>query len=201
MVVGIPLVILIALVAFFVRSTKGPSAVGPQKTDGFASAPGLLVHSNPAFALRYPDGFVVNEKYVYSGMGPGKEIQGVSFTIPKAVAEGTNLGEDSYMSVEWKEGLGCTVSSFLDHAENEQTIVDADASYLVGMSVGAGAGNRYEEIIYLPNLGGCTAVRYFIHTSTLENYPAGSVKAYDRSALLAAFDGMRRSLAHEGEVE
>ena len=38
------------------------------------------------------------------------------------------------------------------------------------------------------------AVRYFIHSSNIGNYPEGAVREFDRQALLNQFDQIRRSL-------
>jgi hypothetical protein len=46
----------------------------------------------------------------------------------------------------------------------------------------------------LPGTEPCLAVRYFVHTSVLENYPPGVVRAYDHAVLIATFDAIRRSL-------
>jgi hypothetical protein len=46
----------------------------------------------------------------------------------------------------------------------------------------------------IPGTKPCTAVRYFIHYSVFENYPPGTVKAFDHAALVATFDAIRRTL-------
>src|ERR1035437_7975071 len=60
----------------------------------------LYKSSTEGFSIYYPIGFTVNENYVYQELGPGKDINGVKFTIPASLASGTNLGSDSYLSVE-----------------------------------------------------------------------------------------------------
>ena len=75
------------------------------------------------------------------------------------------------------------------------TITDNGTIYSVASSTGAGAGNRYEETVYaLPGTNPCVAVRYFIHYGVIENYPAGTVQAFNQPALLATFDAIRRTL-------
>jgi hypothetical protein len=66
--------------------------------------PGRLseIYENGAkgFSIRYPAGYAVDETYVYRAFGPGKDIDGVKFTIPAHVAPGTNLAPNTYVSVE-----------------------------------------------------------------------------------------------------
>lgn len=194
LVVSIALLLVGAAVLLFLNPKEGGAPV----VEGEA---GLYVHDNPAFAVRYPEGFILDTNYTYAAMGEGKEIKGVSFTVPKSLTEGTNLSSDTRLSIEWKDKGVCSVADFLEGAQNVQTVVDEDAVYVVGVGGGAGAGNRYEEAVYVPGGVGCTAVRYFIHSTVVENYPEGTVKAFDRTALMLAFDGMRRSFSHEGALD
>ncbi len=67
--------------------------------------------------------------------------------------------------------------------------------YSVATSSGAAAGNRYEEMIFaFPASSPCTAVRYYIHSTAVGNYPEGSVREFDREALLAEFDAIRKTI-------
>ena len=69
-----------------------------------AADPGTLpqVYENGTqqFSLRLPADYTPDATYQYQEMGPGKDIGGVKFTIDPAIAKGTNLGADSYVSVE-----------------------------------------------------------------------------------------------------
>jgi hypothetical protein len=68
----------------------------------------------------------------------------------------------------------------------------------LGTAIESAAGNTYEELVYVladsPDPQNCMAVRYFIHTTRIENYEPGTVREYDRAALLRSFDEIRRSL-------
>jgi hypothetical protein len=172
-----------------------PQPVAPQEWQTYES-------SARAFSLRYPPGYTVDAGYVYQNLGPGKEIKGVKFTIDPALATSTNLASDSYVSVEEIPQANsptgtCTADKFLDLANGTaaQALSDHGTTYSFASSTGAAAGNRYEEWIYtIPGANFCVAVRYFIHYGVLENYSAGTVHAFDRAALLAQFDAIRRSL-------
>lgn len=152
------------------------------------------------FSLYYPIGFTVDESYIYQELGLGKDINGVKFTIPTSLASGTNLGSDSYLSVEKiPQTQTCTANLFLTQQGSlpmiPQTLTYNGTTYSVASTTGAGAGNRYEETVYaIPGTNPCVAVRYFIHYGVFENYPAGSIKEFDQQALLTRFDAIRHTL-------
>jgi membrane-bound inhibitor of C-type lysozyme len=152
--------------------------------------------STENFSLRYPAGCTVDESYSYQELGPGKDIYGVKFTIPESVATGTNLGTDSYVSVEQiPKTTICSANLFLDTKTKANNITDGDTTYSFAASNGAGAGNRYEEAVYaIPGTNPCVAIRYFIHYSVLENYPAGTVKQFDEASIISEFDQIRNTL-------
>lgn len=155
----------------------------------------IYSNSGDGFSIRLPNGYSVDEAYQYQHMGPGKEIGGVKFAIPAALAKGTNLSTDTYVSVEEvPRATACTAILFLDRA-TAADLTDGDRTYSVASSTGAAAGNRYDEMVYaLPGTNPCIAVRYFVHYGAIQNYPAGTVREFDESALVAQFDAIRRTL-------
>lgn len=186
------LAIIIFAVAFVAVRNYTPAPVGQ-------SLPQAYSNSAMKFSLRLPGDYSAGESYQYQELGPGKDISGIKFTIPAATAAGTNLGSDSYLSVEEIPNVqSCTASLFLDQQGGTsvaQTITDGNTTYSVANSTGAGAGNRYEETVYaFPGTDPCRAVRYFIHYGVIDNYPAGAVREFDTQALLATFDAIRRTL-------
>lgn len=160
-----------------------------------------LFYSNSAagFSIRFREGYAIDQSYRYQELGPGKDIYGIKFTIPAAMATGTNLAADSYLSVEGfakanPPAPACTASRFLERA-TASTMTDGGVTYSVATSTGAAAGNRYEEMVFaLPGTNPCIAVRYFIHYGVFENYPPGTVRRFDEQGLLAEFDAMRHTL-------
>jgi len=150
-------------------------------------------YSNNTFSVRTPNGYATDESYVYQALGPGKDIKGVKFTIPESLAEGTNLSRDSYLSVEQAPDADyCAADLFLDLPGRGMA---TDGKQLVASSTGAAAGNRYDEVVYaIVGTKPCVAVRYFIHYGVIENYPEGSVRAFDREALVKEFDAIRSTL-------
>ena len=164
--------------------------------DNSASLSEAYKNVSMGFALRYPQGFTIDETYKYQELGPGKDIGGVKFTIPISLSAGTNLAPDSYMSVEEiPQVQTCGANLFLEQGVNARMIDESGTTYSVASSTGAGAGNRYEETVYaIPGTEPCVAIRYFIHYGVIENYPAGMVQQFDKQALLNQFDAIRRTL-------
>lgn len=204
-IVGAAIVVVVVLAMMATKTTKqnttGPLSSTPiveiavkPDTGGLPKVYRSSVHG---FSLRYPAGYIVDESYRYQEFGPGKDIYGVKFTIPPAIDNITNLSEDSYISVELLPSTQtCTANLFLDDLyATSKNVTNDGIEYSVASSTGAAAGNRYEETVYaIPGTNPCVAVRYFIHYGVLENYPAGSVQAFDRQALLDQFDQIRRTL-------
>ncbi|MFZ2205343.1 MAG: hypothetical protein WA057_04775 [Candidatus Magasanikiibacteriota bacterium] len=146
-------------------------------------------------SVTYPENFIIDNTYKYQMLGPGKDIEGIKFAIPKSISDGTNLSNDSYISIEnIKQSKNCTADLFLDQAK-ASSLIDGNMTYSYASSTGAAAGNRYEEKIYaIPGTNSCIAVRYFIHYGVLENYPEGTIKQFNEKALLDQFDQIRHTL-------
>ena len=152
--------------------------------------------STPAFTIKYPKAYTLNSTYAYTAFGPKKPISGVQFVIPATMATGTNLSSDTGVSVEWlPNARNCTGDIFVEANVKAHSFNDNGVQYSVATTTGAAAGNLYEEQVYaLVGSKPCTAVRYFIHSSQIANYPPGTVSAFDESALLQQFDKIRQSL-------
>ncbi len=84
----------IAIVAFFALLCANDHA---------RAAAGWNVYRNAhdGYAISYPPGWRIDTGHVYSALGPGKEIRGVAFMVPKNFTAGTNLSDSSwYLAVE-----------------------------------------------------------------------------------------------------
>ena len=93
---GVTALICIVVLAFiFVLFKTSTPAPEPQST-----LPQAYSNKALGFSIRLPADYTIDESYKYQAFGPGKDIAGVKFTIPASVAAGTNLGSDSYISVE-----------------------------------------------------------------------------------------------------
>ena len=175
------------------KSYTGCIVVAPQPAG--QDLPQTYANSTDGFSLRLPSGYTADATYRYQEFGPGKDIAGIKFTIPAAMAAGTNLGADTYLSVEEiPQARDCSASLFLEHV-TPHAVTESGTDYSVASSTGAGAGNRYYETVYaLPGTSPCIAVRYFIHYGVFENYPPGAVRRFDQQAILNQFDAIRHTL-------
>ena len=176
-------------------SKPAPSPVVEQPVDTRST----YASSTLGLTLHYPQSYTLNDSYAYDAFGPKKLINGVKFTIPAEMATGTNLSSDSYVSVEWlPRAKSCTGDIYLKASVKARPVTDGGVQYSLATSSGAAAGNIYEEWVYaIPASSPCTAVRYFIHSGNIGNYPAGTVREFDKAALIAAFDDIRHSLQLE----
>ncbi len=157
--------------------------------------PQVYASGQEGFSLRYPAHYIGDETYVYEQLGPNKEINGVKFSIDPAVAQGTNLSSDSYVSVEQlPDTPACSATKFLDSV-TASNLAEGTTVYSYASSTGAAAGNRYEEQVFaLPGTNPCVAVRYYIHYGAIENYPEGTVSEFNHDALVGQFDSIRKTL-------
>lgn len=163
----------------------GYAAVRQPKVEPVIADTLTYTNAEVGYTVEYPKDFTVSS-----------DIKGVKFTIPESMATGTNLSSDTGVSVEVSMlSSSCSYTDFLDTTVSTSTLVEGNTTYLVAKGGGAAAGNLYDEYVYvLQNHAPCTAVRYFIHSTQLGNYPEGTVTAFDQSALVAKFDAIRRSL-------
>lgn len=170
-----------------------------------AELPQAYANGAEGFSLRLPAiaatstdnaGYRVDESYQYQALGPNKGIGGVRFGIPSSIATGTNLSQDSYLSVEQiPQTADCRATLFLEAGAAAQTVTDNGVEYSFASTTGAAVGNRYLEYVYaIPGTNPCVAVRYFIHYGAIQNYPEGMVREFDLDALLKGFDAIRRTL-------
>lgn len=194
--------VILSLLAIFVIATIW-IIFGTHPGEQEAQTPDLtevqqgLSYKNPdlGFELELPTGFTFNEAYVNESLGPGREIRGVEFKIPPSLATGTNLSNDSHIAFEKLSNVACTPETFLVAPQDEETVRLGLNTFTFARSSGAGAGNRYDENIYITKKGtDCFALRYFIHSTNIANYDPGTVTEFDRARLLATFDQIASTL-------
>lgn len=165
--------------------------------------PAMYSAQSGAFSLRLPeiggavtDGYRIDDSFVNT-LSPDLSITGVRFTIPESWATSTNLSSDSYISIEQiPQQQECSGDMFFDGEHTATAYTEGEVLYSRSTVSDAGAGNRYEQIIYaLPGTNPCTAVRYMIHSTAIENYGTSSdITAFNRDSLIAEFDAIRKTL-------
>jgi len=183
-----------------------PTPITTQPTTEVPTATRVYKDAVVGFSITFPTAlssttndalYRVDDLYTYTGMGPGKSIPGVKFTIPRVMTTGTNLSPDSYVSAEHLvKGQTCDAKAFIGVSNvKSQTIHEGTLTYSFASSSEAAAGNRYEEYVYaLSTSNPCLAIRYFVHYGAIENYDASTTKAFNRTKLFADFDAIRRTL-------
>jgi hypothetical protein len=202
LVVGI-ILIWVSLAKFVIRQdvVLAPAPIVAGDSDSLATSTAVQKGGQPysntvfAFSAFVPEGFSIDESYFNYTLGPGKEIPGISFTIPASMATGTNLSTDTRLSVEVLSRAACVPADFIPTTSKGTPITVGVNSYVYAASAGAGAGNRYDESVYVTKLREtCYGVRFFIHSTALENYEPGTRKVFDREAVTAKFKEIMASL-------
>ncbi len=196
-VVGAMAFILVVVGGYYLLKGNFNTEPKPSDTENNQPiVPSTSTYATSTYSLTYPPEFTLDSNFSNTTVNPAKPISGVKLTIPMTMATGTNLSADSFISIEQlPRANNCTADIYLAANVRSETITDGGKQYSIASSSDAGAGNRYEEVVYArPASSPCTAVRYFIHTTAIQNYPEGTVREYDRAALIGAFDAIRRSL-------
>lgn len=194
-VIGAVVIILIAISGYYAWQafgTAAPPSPSPEET------PSISTYATSTFSITYPSTYAVDDAYAYDQF-EGKPIAGVKFTIPEALASGTNLSPNSYLSVEWlPRAKNCTGDIYIPANVKAVELYMGTTTYSFATTSGAAAGNIYEEHVYaIKGSSPCTAARYYIHSGNIMNYPQegeGSVREFDRANLLRKFDAIRDSL-------
>jgi hypothetical protein len=195
-IIGVIALILIIAGGYYFLYGMGTSAPASVPTANILQAAATSTYATSTYSVTYPADYTADPSYAYTQFS-GKPINGVKFTIPMSMATGTNLASDTYLSIEQlPHAKNCTGDIYIPADVAAQTVSDNGVTYSLASTTGAGAGNLYEETVYaLSGSSPCTAVRYYIHSSNIGNYDPGTVREFDRSALLSAFDTIRRSLS------
>ncbi len=201
-IIGVAAIIVLGVLGNYVlksnRDTLSPSTTTGDHVGQMATS----TYATSTFSVVYPSDYTADTSYEYDQVNPKKPIHGVKFTIPGTMATGTNLAADTYISIEQlPRAKQCTGDIYLHDNVKAASMTDnlpaqaGGVEYSVATSSSSGAGNLYEEQVFaLSGTSPCTAVRYFIHSSNIENYTPGTVQEFDRTALTNAFDTIRRSL-------
>lgn len=194
-IVGVIVVALLAVVGYYAWDAYGGAVAPPPPPPPPPAVPTLLMYATSTFSIQYRDTYALDDSYTYNAF-EGKPISGVKFSVPTAMTVGTNLSNDSYVSVEWlPRAQNCTGDIYVLPNVRATDLLVGSTTYSVATTSEAAAGNVYEEQVYaIVNSDPCTAVRYYIHATQIENYEPGTVQEYDRSALMRAFDAVRDSL-------
>ena len=108
---------------------------------------------------------------------------------------GTNLASDSGISVETlPRASKCSADIYLLANVKAQAFTDGATTYSVASSSDTVDGETIEETVFaFPSSSPCLAVRYYLHSGDADTSATGT-RPFDRTAVLAAFDKIRRSI-------
>jgi len=191
-------IIIVAGLWFFtpIKNIFNRQAPAPQAQTNTEPEEQSYTNTALGISIKYPTGYTLNPSWQNTSVVPTKPISGIQLTIPGSMATGTNLSEDSYLSVEQlPRAKACSGDIFMAQNAIARDVVDNGVTYSVASSSGAAAGNRYEETVWaIKGSNPCTAVRYLVHYGAYENYGPGTIVEFNRTALINAFDQIRRSV-------
>lgn len=181
---------------YFIYGSKLPNAA-QQPAVQQPQATATTTYATSSYTVVYPVDFTIDPNFQNTEVSAQKPIAGVKLAIPMAMATGTNLGSDTFISIEQlPRAKNCTGDIYLLDEVTPSSVTDGGVAYSLATTSGAGAGNFYEEMVYaIAGSKPCTAVRYWIHSMQIGNFEPGAVRAYDREKLLEAFDAIRRSVS------
>lgn len=133
-------------------------------------------------------------------LATGAQAKGISFRVSESLTKGTNLSDDTAISIETIADANCKPSQFdEDLVGAKLTTVKSDGrSYTSASGEDAGMGHRREtQVFVIDGTSPCIAVRYFIHSTVFENYDPGTIKRFDRADIIKVFDHVRKSIKIE----
>ena len=146
------------------------------------------------FSVQYPATWRL-DRTARANTGPADTQLIIGFAVPDSLTNGTNLSRESRISIETLTKGACSAARFLEDGADTKTVRENGVRYSVGNFGDAGAGNYYEQTVYVrPDTKPCLAVRLFIHSTNIGNYDPGTIREFDRKTLDATFDNIRHSL-------
>lgn len=165
-----------------------------------SDAPGYALYTDEGktFSFAFPlnvqvAGNAIGFSPDWSALATSSGLALARLTVPKSYAPGTNFNDASFTvgasadpealaACATAQGATATPAKIGDMQVTELTAHDA------------AAGNRYDTTSYrVVHNGECYAIEYTIHYGAIENYPKGSVKAFDEAAVAAALDEVAKS--------
>ncbi|HVM58994.1 MAG TPA: MliC family protein [Candidatus Paceibacterota bacterium] len=115
--------------------------------------------------------------------------------VPQSFEPGTNFGDAWFtVGVSSDPSAVATCLQTLSGAQATTTSSIGGVTFTKILFGGAGAGNRYDTTSYRTvrdNM--CYAVEYTVHYGVLENYPKGTVQAFDEPKVAGALDQIAQS--------
>jgi membrane-bound inhibitor of C-type lysozyme len=170
-----------------------------------SDAPGYDTYADQSgtFTFSFPTNFAVaaGDMGYTQGWAAFATTSGMTLakiTVPGSVQPGTNFGDATFsVGTSADPSAVALCGSNPSGSRGTATTTSLGGTPFTKLTFSdAAAGNRYDTTSYrVVRDGQCYAVEYTIHYGVLENYPKGSVKAFDEQGLAASLDEMAQSFA------
>jgi hypothetical protein len=180
----------IFLIMFLTPCLSSPVTASTSSARHFSPASG-------AYIATVPKNWTIQTDYTFNALGPGHPLSGVLFSIPQSAAAGTNLSSlgTGVAVVIPPAQQPCNARDYLATARDSIELGEAGTLWTVARATDVGAGTKSTTQVFARRINGqCLLVLYLVHTTDLSAYPKGSVRPYNRVALMRTFDQLRRSL-------
>jgi hypothetical protein len=192
----IVIVLMIVGVLFYEARHYSTGQTSPIVADIIAGVPNTIyANTQFGFTLQYPS-VATSSNVDYGGYLPLTQTSIASFTLPRSMFAGTNLGEAGvYVGSTSTPSI---VSQCLQASkENGETLVGTSTingvDFMEATSTGVGAGNIYEETVYRRLAGNaCLEITELLHSGNIDNYPSGAVVQFDK----ATYQGILDAIVH-----
>ncbi len=190
--------VLIALAVWGVsrQSSSVPSPQASSTPEIISGVPSVqYTNKQFGFSMWYPQTASPSEVN-FEGYVPLTQTSVISFVLPRAMFDGTNLTEAGvYIGATTSPAIvsSCTKASRnADEKAAGRTKING-ADFSIFTSTGVGAGNIYETKSYRRLLNGaCLEIAELLHSGNIGNYTPGAVKEFDHTK----FSGILEAIIH-----
>jgi hypothetical protein len=151
------------------------------------------------FSLSYPVKAAVETDAQENGQLDMIPVAAVVVSPNLAAFQGTNLGDASVsvgVSANAAIVAACAAATAAQGEKPAGTVTLGSVKFARFTFEDAAMGNRYASTLYRAVDGGaCYEIAEFLHWAAIENFPAGSVKEFDRPKIEAQLRAITRSFA------
>ena|SRR5581483_6583581 len=193
------IIVLIGAGLYFSTTSNNPATSQPATTPQIITGVDNKTYTDPHlhFTMLYPATAAASDVN-YTGYLPLTQNAVVSFTLPKDMFKGTNLGEAGVYigATTSQKALQSCTNALVDFGEKAAGTQQINGTtFNVFTSTGVGAGNIYDETDYRTVQNGtCIEVVELLHSGNIGNYPPGTTKEFDHPTFKGYLDGMVNTL-------
>ncbi len=185
------LIILAALAWWYFGTQTAPTVLPAEILTGVPNA--TYTNSQLGFSLQYPS-TATSSEFNFDGYLPLTQTPVASFVLPKSMSVGTNLGEAGvYIGATTSPAIvaNCLVATSDNGEQGVGNATIDGTEFTVSAMSDAGAGNFYESKIYRTVKNGtCLEIVELLHSGNIDNYPTGTVTAFDHAKFSGILDAI-----------